>query len=95
MVVKFTVAFRSSRYTLYSSGLQRRKALSLINLVLGVLNNSVSQKCLQGLFSMQSTPFLKDQMMCSTFSRQRTQEKKSPDAAAQTVMKFYLSPTLV
>lgn len=46
------VVFRSSRYTLYSSGLQRRKAVSLINLVLDVLNNSERQKWLQGLLPM-------------------------------------------
>lgn len=52
MVAKFTVVFRSSRYTLLSSGLQRRKALSLISLVLDVLNDNGRQKCLQGLLSV-------------------------------------------
>lgn len=77
MVVNFTVAFSSSGYTLYRSGLPSRKALSLINLVLNVLNHDVSQKCLQGLLSIQGTLFLKDQMICSTFSRQGTQERKA------------------
>lgn len=77
MVVKFMVAFSSSGYTLDSSRLLSKKVLPLINFVLNVLNNSVSQKCLQGFVSVHSAPFLKEQMICKTFSTQGSQERKA------------------
>lgn len=80
MVVKFAGAFSSSGHILYSFGLPSRKALSLINLVLNVLNNVVSQKHPQGLLSVQGT------RSSSPSSRQGTQERK-----AQTEVKLYLS----